>query len=171
MAKLRKTSEDIVDFIETVISERTTLEHLITWRILSNDNQKEMIKISKSSAVTEYFAKMEDSVIIYVNEEIFDSMQPQTTDTDEIDYRKLIIEDALATIQIVENDKTGTMKIVIAKPQICITSDGYAKYGENLAHAAEIASMAYTQIQEMKKQKAEEEKERKRQAKEMKRNG
>ena len=29
-----------------------------------------MIKISKSSAVTEYFAKMEDSVIIYVNEDI-----------------------------------------------------------------------------------------------------
>jgi hypothetical protein len=40
------------------------------------------------------------------------------------------------------------MKIGIAKPQICITSDGYAKFGEELAHAAELVAIGYTQIQE-----------------------
>ena len=169
MAKLRQTSEDIVDYIEKVINDTTTLEHLITWRILSNDNQKELIKVAKSSAVTEYFAKMQDSVIIYVNEELFDCLEPKNVN--DIDYRKMLIEDALATIQIINNDKTGTMKIGIAKPQICITSEGYAKFGEELTHAAELVAIGYTQIQEMKKEAAEAEKERKKLEREAKKRG
>jgi len=159
MGKLTETSESIVDFIETIISETTDLDRMITWRILSDDKQKELIKIAKSSAVTEYFAKMRDSIIIYVNEEIFDRMAP--TNVNDVDYRKLVIEDAFVNVNIVENENTGTMSIKIGKPNICITGDGYAKYGENLAHAAEIASMAFTQIQEERKRAKEEEKERK----------
>ena len=57
----------------------------------------------------------------------------------------------LVNVQIVENEKTGNTSIKIVKPNICITSDGYSKYGEDLAHAAECAAMAYTQIQEEEK--------------------
>lgn len=150
MAKLTKTSEYVVEFIEKIINDKTTLRNYITWRILSNEKQKELVKISKSSAVTEYFAKMQDSIIICVNEEIFDAMQPSSDD--EYDCRELVIEDALANVQIFENDKTGNMSIKIAKPSICITGDGYARYGEKLAHAAEIASMTYQTIQDKKKE-------------------
>lgn len=159
MGKLTETSEDIRNFIENIITENTDLERLITWRILSDDKQKELIKIAKSSAVTEYFAKMRDSIIIYVNEEIFDRMQPDNIN--DTDYRKLVIEDALVNVQIIENENTGNMSIKIGKPNICITGDGYAKYGETLAHAAETAAMAFTQIQEEKKRAKEEEKEKK----------
>ena len=95
MAKLYETSEEIRDFIENIIGTETTLERYISWRILSNDKQKELIKVAKSSAVTEYFAKMRDSIIIYVNEEVFDRMKPDNVNA--VDYRKLVIEDVLST--------------------------------------------------------------------------
>ena len=159
MAKLRETSQEIIEFINNIIDKQTTLSSYITWRILSDDKQKELVKISKSSAVTEYFAKMRDSIIIYVNEDLFDRLQPK--DSNDVDYRALIIEDALVNVQIVENEKTGNTSIKIVKPNICITSDGYSKYGEDLAHAAECVAMAYTQIQEEEKRRKEEEKEKK----------
>ena len=159
MAKLYETSEEIRDFIEDIITKETTLDRYIAWRILSNDKQKELIKVAKSSAVTEYFAKMCDSIIIYVNEEVFGRMAPNNVN--DVDLRKLVIEDALATVEILENENTGNMKIQIAKPQICITSGGYQKYGENLVRAAEIAAHAYNQIKEEEKQRKEEEKEKK----------
>lgn len=159
MGKLTETSGDIVQFIENIISKNTDLERYITWRILSDDKQKELIKIAKSSAVTEYFAKMRDSIIIYVNEEIFDRMQPENIN--DVDYRALVIEDALVNVQIIENENNGNMNIKIGKPQICITGDGYAKYGEQLAHAAETASMAFAQIVEERKAAKEAEKEKK----------
>lgn len=159
MAKLTETSEDIKNFIEEIIGSCTNLERFITWRILSDEKQKELIKIAKASASTEYYAKMRDGIMIYVNEEIFDRMQPDNVN--DTDYRKLVIEDALVNVQIIENENTGNMSIKIAKPNICITGDGYAKYGETLAHAAETAAMAFTQIQEEKKRAKEEEKEKK----------
>jgi hypothetical protein len=169
MSKLYETSDSIKEFIENIIGNETTLERYITWRILSNDKQKELIKVSKSSAVTEYFAKMRDSVIICVNEEVFDRLAPNSVN--DVDYRKLVIEDVLSTIEVIENDNTGTMKIQIAKPQICISSGCYQKYGEDLVHAAETASMAFDQIKEEEKRKKEEEKEKKMAEKAAKANG
>ena len=159
MAKLYETSEEIRDFIENIITKETTLDRYIEWHILSNDKQKELIKVAKSSAVTEYFAKMRDSIIIYVNEEVFDRMKPDNVNA--VDYRKLVIEDVLSTVEILENENTGNLKIQIAKPNICINSGCYQKYGEDLVHAAEVASFAFDQIKEEEKRKKEEEKEKK----------
>lgn len=158
MAKLTQTSEDVIKFIEKIIRENTSLGSYITWRILSDNKQKELIKITKSSAVTEYFAKMEDSIIIYVNEEIFDRMMPNNVG--DIDYRTLVIEDALTTVQTVEN-KSGNTSIKITKPEICITSEGYSLYGEELVKASECAVLAYKQILEEKQQQKEEEQSKK----------
>lgn len=157
--KYTQTSDEVVDFIETIINEKTSLAYKIEWKILTDEKQKELIKIVKTSSVTEYFAKMYDSIIIFVNEEIFDRMEPNSAN--DVDYRALVIEDALVNVQIIENENTGNMSIKIAKPNICITSDGYAKYGEDLAHAAEVAALAYSQIQEEIKKAKEAEKEKK----------
>ena len=158
MSKLHATSEDIANFIEDIINNKTDLFRLISWNILSDETQKELIKIKKTNAYEEYLSKMTDSILITVNEEIFDRMRPESGNPD---YRELVIEDALVNVQTIENDNTGTMKIVIGKPAICITGDGYSKYGEDLVHAAETASMTFAQIQEEKKRAKEEEKERK----------
>lgn len=155
MAKLRKSSDDVIEFVEKILSEETLLENYITWRILSNDKQKQLIQISKSSAITEYFAQMRDSVIIIINEELFDALAPQHEEQE--DVRKLIIEDALSTIICETNEKSGEMKISIGKPQICITTGCYEKYGEKLVRAAEISALAYNQLIEMKKKAKEEE--------------
>ena len=64
-------------------------------------------------------------------------------------YYNVVIEDVLSTIEVIENDNTGTMKIQIAKPNISISSGCYQKYGEDLVHAAEIASVAFDQIKEI----------------------
>lgn len=155
MAKLRKSSDDVIEFVEKILAEETLLENYITWRILSNDKQKQLIQISKSSAITEYFAQMRDSVIIIINEELFDALASQHEEQE--DVRKLIIEDALSTIICETNEKSGEMKISIGKPQICITTGCYEKYGEKLVRAAEISALAYNQLMEIKKKAKEEE--------------
>jgi hypothetical protein len=155
MAKLRKSSDDVIEFVEKILTEETLLENYITWRILSNDKQKQLIQISKSSAITEYFAQMRDSVIIIINEELFDALAPQHEEQE--DVRKLIIEDALSTIICETNEKSGEMKISIGKPQICITTGCYEKYGEKLVRAAEVSTLAYNQLMEIKKKAKEEE--------------
>ena len=151
MAKnLSKASDYVVEFIENIISEETTLERYITWRIFSVDNQKEMIKVSKASATVEYLAKTEYCIIFYVNEELFDMLAPDNANS--TDLRKLIVKDVLNTVNIVLNDNTASMKIKIEKPQIAFTLDGYQNMGQDLVKAYETERMAFRQIEEKKKE-------------------
>lgn len=150
MSKLTKASDNVIEFIEDIIASETTLERYITWRIFCLDKQKELIKITKASATVEYLAKATDCIVIYVNETLFDMMAPDNVN--DIDYRKLIIKDALTMVNIVENENTGKMKIKIDKPQICLSLDGYESMGENLVKAHELVSLMLQQLEEKEKE-------------------
>jgi hypothetical protein len=156
MAKLDKASDRVIDFIEDIINNETVLERYITWKILAVDKQKELIKISKASATVEYLAKCTDCIVIYVNEHMFDLMAPDNVN--DVDLRKLLIKDALSMVNVVENENTGTMKIKIEKPQICVSIDGYRSMGQDLVRASELQSIIVKKAEQDEKERKEREK-------------
>jgi hypothetical protein len=156
MAKLDKASDRVIDFIEDIINNETVLERYITWKILAVDKQKELIKISKASATVEYLAKCTDCIVIYINEHMFDLMAPDNVN--DVDLRKLLIKDALSMVNVVENENTGTMKIKIEKPQICVSIDGYRSMGQDLVRASELQSIIVKKAEQDEKERKEREK-------------
>lgn len=156
MTKLDKASDRVIDFIEDIINNETVLERYITWKILAVDKQKELIKISKASATVEYLAKCTDCIVIYINEHMFDLMAPDNVN--DVDLRKLLIKDALSMVNVVENENTGTMKIKIEKPQICVSIDGYRSMGQDLVRASELQSIIVKKAEQDEKERKEREK-------------
>lgn len=156
MAKLDKASDRVIDFIEDIINNETVLERYITWKILAVDKQKELIKISKASATVEYLAKCTDCIVIYVNEHMFDLMAPDNVN--DVDLRKLLIKDAISMVNVIENENTGTMKIKIEKPQICVSIDGYRSMGQDLVRASELQSIIVKKAEQDEKERKEREK-------------
>lgn len=156
MAKLDKAPDHVIDFIEDIIENETTLARYVTWKILAVEKQKELIKISKASATVEYLAKCTDCIVIYVNEQMFDLMAPDNVN--DVDLRKLLIKDALSMVNIIENDNTGRMKIKIEKPQICISVDGYQNMGSDLVRASELQSIIIKKAEQDERERKEQEK-------------
>lgn len=156
MAKLDKASDRVIDFIEDIINNETVLHRYITWKILAVDKQKELVKISKASATVEYLAKCTDCIVIYVNEHMFDLMAPDNVN--DVDLRKLLIKDAISMVNVIENENTGTMKIKIEKPQICVSIDGYRSMGQDLVRASELQSIIVKKAEQDEKERKEREK-------------
>ena len=156
MAKLDKASDQVIDFIEDVIENETTLARYVTWKILAVEKQKELIKISKASATVEYLAKCTDCIVIYVNEQMFDLMAPDNVN--DVDLRKLLVKDALSMVNIIENENTGHMKIKIEKPQICISVDGYQNMGNDLVRASELQNLIIKKAEQDERERKEQEK-------------
>lgn len=148
-----KTEESVEQYINGVITGRTDLERYINWMIVTDNSQKELVKVSKSSSVNEYLSKMKDSVIITVNEDLFDLMQPDVPGAD--DPRGLLIENALSLVVVTTNERTGKLKIAINKPQIALSVDAHEKYGDKLVNAAICMSLAYTQLCDRRKEEKE----------------
>lgn len=151
MAKLEKASDEIIEFITGIIEEHD-LDAFATFRFFELPKQKELIKVSKASATTEYFAKASDMCTVFINPNIWNLLEET--------HRRLLVENALNGITY-DDEK---MKMNIEQPDLMISSECYAKYGKDLVDAAEIAANALRQLKE--KEKAE--KEAKKQKKEKK---
>lgn len=154
MAKLEKSSDEVIDFITEIIQEHD-LDAFAQFRFFHLPKQKELIKVSKASATTEYFAKTSDMVTVFVNERIWDMIDER--------QRKLLTENALNGVYYDEKED-GSGKLVVEQPNLAISAECYAKYGKDLVDAAEIAVHALRQLKEKDKQ----EKEAKKAAKEKK---
>lgn len=154
MAKLEKASDEIIEFITGIIQEHD-LDAFAQFRFFELPKQKELIKVSKASATTEYFAKTSDMVTVFVNPKIWEMLDDK--------QRRLLTENTLNGVYFDEKED-GSGKLVVEQPNLAISAECYAKYGKDLVDAAEIAIHALRQIKEKEKQ----EKEAKKTAKEKK---
>lgn len=144
MAKYFKLADDNREIIETAFSE-TGMDNFFDLILRGVKKSKQLIKLQKASAIMEDLGNLrEDSnVVLYLYEEAFDRLND--------DMKKILIEDALATLSF-DAEKS---KITIGAPSITVTCGGRAKYGDKLLNAAESAVMAIQQI-EMEKKGGEE---------------
>lgn len=114
MAKYREPFEDTEDLFKTVLSE-TGLEHLVNVTVLSQDNLKEITKVSKANDLIKHMTKYD--VVVLINEVIYD----QLTDA----QKRIVVEEAISHISFdTENDK-----LTISKPDFVAHSGVLRKFG------------------------------------------
>lgn len=148
MAKIFQTSDDIVELAENVF-ESTGLPQLgINLKIMSLTKAKDVLKVSKANATTEFLTKNTDIVTLYVYEEAFDRLS---------DEQKIkLMEGVLSNVSYdtekeklnIDNSRYGEAIRMRRK---------YPNYGDII----ETSMMVIDEIQEEENQRKEEEKGRK----------
>lgn len=140
MSKIGSVTEENEELITSIVSEMG-LDNYLMVKPLSITKSKQLIKVQKANATTEYIGKCPDSVFMYVYEAAFDRLDGRA--------KELLVRDALNSV----NYDTEKDKIVMGCPQITVSCDGRAKYGDELVNAAEAGVLAIRQIEEEDKEK------------------
>ena len=148
MAKLGKISDENQKLVDETIA-KTGLNNYMNIRCLSIAKQKPVIKVSRANATTEYVGKLSDTVFLYIKENVFDMLEtPQ---------KIMVVQDALSQVSYdLEKDK-----ILITKPEICVSLESYRIYGESIIKTMEAAYMAQQAIDEEEREKKAAERENK----------
>lgn len=149
MGKLFETSDEFVDLIEDQFS-KTNLDTLgINIKVMSTTNAKDMMKVTKTSAVMDYITKEDTSVLVTLYEQAFDRLPK--------DVQEMLVEMALSNVSYdTEKDKlnieTNPFKQVFAMRR---------KYGEVILDNIELAHLTIQQIEDEERERKEAEKEMK----------
>lgn len=148
MAKFGKVSEETQELIDRIGNE-TGVIRMMDIKAVNTPKSKKVIEVKRCPPLGEYVAEKRDVVCIIVYEKAFERLSDE--------QQEILMKDAFNTINYdMEKDK-----IVIGCPQIVVSCDGRAKWGDKLVDAAEAAVLTIQQV-------AEEEKEEKERAKALK---
>ena len=148
MAKFGKVSEETQELVDRIGNE-TGVIRMMDIKAVSIPKSKKVIEVKRCPPLGEYVAEKRDVVCIIVYEKAFERLSDE--------QQEILMKDAFNTINYdMEKDK-----IVIGCPQIVVSCDGRAKWGDKLVDAAEAAVLTIQQV-------AEEEKEEKERAKALK---
>lgn len=148
MAKIFKTSDDIAELAQDLF-ERTNLPQVgVNLNVMSITKAKELLKISKANATTEYLTNTSDMCTLLIYEEALDRLSDE--------YKVKLLEGALSCVSYdtekgklnVDNSRYGELFQMRRK---------YPNYVDML----EAGDLAIKQIADEEKQKKEEEKARK----------
>ena len=75
MSKITKASDDVTNAVQNVIKSMG-LSAYCSFFVLDVTGQKQLVKIAKASPTTEYFSQTTESVIVYINEELYELLEP-----------------------------------------------------------------------------------------------
>lgn len=151
---LFETSNDIAEIIENAFDEAGLTNYGINLKIMSTSKAKDVIKVSKASATTEFLAKKDGMVMVTVYEAAFDRLDAES--------QKILTEMAVSNVSMdLEKDKVN----VETNPYIQLFNMR-RKYGERADNVLEASYAAVQQILEEEKAA----KEAKKQAKQQKQN-
>ena len=139
MSKIYKASDDVTNAVQSVI-DKMGLTLYVQFSALHVTGQKQLIKVAKVSPTTEYFNQKPDNIIVYVNEEVYEMLEPK--------QREMLIANALYGVSY-DDEKD---KLNVAQPELNITVSGYQQYGQELLNAAEAVQLALQQIKEKKEE-------------------
>lgn len=145
--KLYKMSEETQAHIDNLVEE-TGLHHFIN-TMTFGAKQKEVVKVKKASPTEEGIGNSSDSIIVYVNEDIFDRLDES--------QRDILLRDMLNCVSY-DDEKD---KLNVTQPEIRVSLAGWQKYGEKLIRAAETAILVKQQLDEEEKERKAAEKEAK----------
>ena len=163
MAKLKQTSQDVLDFINNEW-ENTDLGQIgVILKVISTNKSKQMLKLSKASKTTEFLIREQDVLTLVVYEAAWDNL----TDLQKI----LLLRGVFSTVSY---DTEKERLNIDTRPYQDLFNMRHAKdangneYLEKYDEALECAALVIENIEETERRMKEEEKEAKRAAKEAK---
>lgn len=152
--KIFETSADIVELAEQEFKETNLYQMGINLKIMSVTKAKDILKVSRANATTEFITKKSDMITLFVYEDAFDRLSDE--------YKEKLMEGAFSNIAydmdkeklILDNSRYGEFIRMRKK---------YPDYGDII----ETGEIVIAEILEEEKQRKEEEKQRKAASKNM----
>lgn len=163
MAKLFKTSDDVFEFITKEWEAMSISSIGINLKIVSTPKSKQILKLSKASATTEFLIREEDVITLIVYEDAWNRI-------DEFNQLLLI----KGVFSLISYDYDHDKLLIDNRPYADLFNMRHAcdasgnEYLEKYDNALEISALTIQQIEDEERQKKEEEKEKKRAEKEAK---
>ena len=149
MSKLFTTNEDVASFIENKFNETGLSEYGVTLKIMSVTKAKEVIKTTKASATTEFIAKKDSMIQVFIYEAAFERLDEEA--------KNMLAEMSFANIGYdLEKDKI----VIDNRPYVSVFSMR-KKYGDEFMNKLELSSIVIEEIEEEEKERKLAEKEAK----------
>ena len=156
MAKLFKTSDDIYEFITNEWSNTESSKIGVRLKVISTQKAKQILKLSKASATTEYLIREQDVLTLVVYEEAWDRLS---------EMNKILLLKGI--FSVVSYDTEKERLIIDNRPYADIFNMRHTKdangneYLDLYDNALETCALLLQQIEDEQKQAKEEEKVRK----------
>lgn len=149
MGKYFTTSDDIAEIVNRKFQETGLSGYGVNLKTLSVKKAKEVVKVSKASAATEFIAKKDDMIQLFIYEEVFDRLPDEVKD--------MLVEMALSNVSYdIDKDKLN----VDTNPFNQIFSMR-KKYGNVILDNLELSSMLILQVEEEERERKQAEREAK----------
>ena len=156
MAKLFKTSDDIYEFITNEWSNTDNSKIGVRLKVISTQKAKQILKLSKASATTEYLIREQDVLTLVVYEEAWDRLS---------EMNKILLLKGI--FSVVSYDTEKERLIIDNRPYADLFNMRHTKdangneYLDQYDNALETCALLLQQIEDEQKQAKEEEKVRK----------
>ena len=156
MAKLFKTSDDIYEFITNEWSNTENSKIGVRLEVISTQKAKQILKLSKASATTEYLIREQDVLTLVVYEEAWDRLS---------EMNKILLLKGI--FSVVSYDTEKERLIIDNRPYADLFNMRHTKdangneYLDQYDNALETCALLLQQIEDEQKQAKEEEKARK----------
>lgn len=145
MAKYCTADDDVQNLVHEVAAE-LNLENFMDFEALYVPKAKEVVTVSKASAIAEYLSKRDDLILVFVFADIFEQYEEKD--------KYMAIRSALEQISV--NYETG--KITIGCPMVTVPLGLYQTLGKPVIDNAVLGQVSIAQWEEKKKQEKEEKK-------------
>lgn len=156
MAKLFKTSDDIYEFITNEWNNTENSKIGVRLKVISTQKAKQILKLSKASATTEYLIREQDVLTLVVYEEAWDRLS---------EMNKILLLKGI--FSVVSYDTEKERLIIDNRPYADLFNMRHTKdangneYLDQYDNALETCALLLQQIEDEQKQAKEEEKARK----------
>ena len=156
MAKLFKTSDDIYEFITNEWSNTENSKIGVRLKVISTQKAKQILKLSKASATTEYLIREQDVLTLVVYEEAWDRLS---------EMNKILLLKGI--FSVVSYDTEKERLIIDNRTYADLFNMRHTKdangneYLDKYDNALETCALLLQQIEDEQKQAKEEEKARK----------
>ena len=156
MAKLFKTSDDIYEFFTNEWSNTENSKIGVRLKVISTQKAKQILKLSKASATTEYLIREQDVLTLVVYEEAWDRLS---------EMNKILLLKGI--FSVVSYDTEKERLIIDNRPYADLFNMRHTKdangneYLDKYDNALETCALLLQQIEDEQKQAKEEEKARK----------
>ena len=92
MAKIFETDQEIVEMVNKAFDDAELTNYGLNLKVLSLSKAKDVIKVNKASATTEFLAKKDSMITVFIYEAAFDRL--------DLDSKKMLIDMAISNVSV-----------------------------------------------------------------------